>query len=115
MVEYITCHSAPALHWGLLPATRLASRKIAIEQNVKSRTGPALYVFSLLGNSDPPTPTVSCMYNVYIVGRLYSTFRFINLNITSVSEGLGQNHNFSLSLQAISPIKYIIIDTTVIS
>ncbi len=26
--------------WGLLPATRLASRKIFIEQNIKRRTGP---------------------------------------------------------------------------
>jgi hypothetical protein len=43
MVEYIPCYSAPALHWGLLPATRLASRIILIEQNIK-RTGPALCV-----------------------------------------------------------------------
>jgi hypothetical protein len=27
-----------------LPATRLASRKILIEQNIKKRTGPSLYV-----------------------------------------------------------------------
>ncbi len=33
----------------LLPVSRLASRKIIIEQNIKSRTGPALYAFSLLG------------------------------------------------------------------
>jgi hypothetical protein len=32
----------------LLPVTRLASRKILIEQNIKRRTGPALCVFSLL-------------------------------------------------------------------
>ncbi len=38
MVEYIPCYS------GFLPATRLASRKILIEQNVKKRTGPALCV-----------------------------------------------------------------------
>jgi hypothetical protein len=49
MVEYIPSYSAPAEHWGLLPATRLASRKILIEQNIKRRTGPALCVFSLLG------------------------------------------------------------------
>ncbi len=30
-------------------ATRLASRKILIEQNIKRRRWPALYVFSLLG------------------------------------------------------------------
>jgi hypothetical protein len=29
---------------GLLPATRLASRNILIEQNLKNRTGPALCV-----------------------------------------------------------------------
>jgi hypothetical protein len=44
MVEYIPCYSAPALHWGLLPATRLASREILIEQNIKKQTGPSLCV-----------------------------------------------------------------------
>jgi hypothetical protein len=48
VVQYIPCYGAPAVHWGLLPATRLASRKILIEQNIQRRTGPALYVFSLL-------------------------------------------------------------------
>ncbi len=35
-----------AVHWGwgLLPATRLASREILVEQNIKKRTGPALCV-----------------------------------------------------------------------
>ncbi len=33
-----------ALHWGLLHATRLASREILVEQNIKKRTGPALCV-----------------------------------------------------------------------
>ncbi len=49
MVEYVPCYSAPGVRWSLLPATRLASRKMLIEQNIKRRTGPALYVFSLLG------------------------------------------------------------------
>jgi hypothetical protein len=44
MVEYIPCCIAPFEHWGLLPATRLASRKILIKQNIKKRTGPALCV-----------------------------------------------------------------------
>jgi hypothetical protein len=44
MVEYIPCYSALAVHWGLLPGTRLAGRKILIEQNIKKRTGPALCV-----------------------------------------------------------------------
>jgi hypothetical protein len=44
MVEYIPCYFAPELHCGFLPATRLASRKILIEQNIKKWTGPALYV-----------------------------------------------------------------------
>ncbi len=42
MVEYIPCCTAPAEHWCLLPASRLASRNILIEQNIKKRTGPAL-------------------------------------------------------------------------
>jgi hypothetical protein len=28
MMEYIPCYGAPAVHWGLLPATRLATGKI---------------------------------------------------------------------------------------
>jgi hypothetical protein len=44
MVEYILCYGGPAEHWGPLPATRLASRKILIEQNIKKRTGPSLCV-----------------------------------------------------------------------
>jgi hypothetical protein len=44
MVEYILCYGGPAEHWGPLPATRLASRKILIEQNIKEPTGPALCV-----------------------------------------------------------------------
>jgi hypothetical protein len=44
MAEHILCYDGPAEHWGLLPATRLASREILIEQNIKKRTGPALCV-----------------------------------------------------------------------
>jgi hypothetical protein len=44
IVEYIPCCTAPALHWCLLPATRLASRKILTEQKIKKRTGPALWL-----------------------------------------------------------------------
>ncbi len=35
MMEYIPCYSGPAEDWGPLPATRLASRKILIEQNIR--------------------------------------------------------------------------------
>jgi hypothetical protein len=42
--SYIPCYDGPAEHWGLLPASRLASREILIEQNIKKRTGPALCV-----------------------------------------------------------------------
>jgi hypothetical protein len=44
MLEYIPCYIGPAEHWGLLPANRLASREILIEQNIKKRTGPSLCV-----------------------------------------------------------------------
>ncbi len=44
MVEYILSYGGPAEHSGPLPATRLASRKILIEQNIKKQTGPALSV-----------------------------------------------------------------------
>jgi hypothetical protein len=48
-MEYIPSYCAPAVHWGLPPATRLVGRKILMEQNIKRRTGTALYIFSLLG------------------------------------------------------------------
>jgi hypothetical protein len=47
-MEYITCYSAPVVHWSLLPASRPVSREILIERNIKRQTGSALYVFSLL-------------------------------------------------------------------
>ncbi len=59
MVEYIPCLSAPAVDWGFLPATGLASRIILIEQNIKKRTGPALWLLceyaptSRLTNQEP--------------------------------------------------------------
>ncbi len=77
MVEYIPCYSAPALHWGLLPATRLASREILIEQNIKKRTGPSLCVLCGLASGRPvhehsidsllpvlshPSPSVTVVY-----------------------------------------------------
>jgi hypothetical protein len=56
MVEYILCYGGPAEHWGPLPATSLASRKILIEQNIKKRTGPALWL--LYGwEYTPPYPS----------------------------------------------------------
>jgi hypothetical protein len=64
MVEYIPCYGGPAEHWGPLPATRPASRKILIERNIKKRTGPALCV--LCGFPIPRT---------YIEGeRIWSSF-----------------------------------------
>ncbi len=44
MVGYIPYWSAPAVYWGLLSATRLACRKILIKQNIKKRTGAALWL-----------------------------------------------------------------------
>jgi hypothetical protein len=44
---YIPCCTAPAEHWDLLPASRLDSRNILIEQKIKKRTGPALCVCTL--------------------------------------------------------------------
>ncbi len=48
MVEYIPSYGAPAVHWSLLPGTRLASRKILIEENIKSGQGQhSVYLASL--------------------------------------------------------------------
>jgi hypothetical protein len=59
MLEYIPCYGGPTEHWGLLPATRLASRNILIKQNIKKRTGPALCV--LCGSPLPPPPPLSIL------------------------------------------------------
>ncbi len=79
MLEYIPCYSGPAEHWGLLPATRLASREILIEQNFKKRTGPALWVlyvatvdvraYSIVPDHDGvrPEEVNSCVLNSYTV------------------------------------------------
>ncbi len=71
MVEYIPCYSAPAEHWGLLPATRLASREILIEQNIKKRTGPALCV--LCGVNYSNAEVVCCVYIGRGVHRIHRT------------------------------------------
>ncbi len=42
MVEYVPCYTATVEHWGLLPASRLASRKILAELTIKIRSGSAL-------------------------------------------------------------------------
>jgi hypothetical protein len=60
ILEYIPCYCAPAEHWGPLPVIRQTNRKILIEQNIKRRTGPALYyMYNLLGRDEvgyPVTP-----------------------------------------------------------
>jgi hypothetical protein len=61
-MEYIPSYCAPAVHWGLPPATRLVGRKILMEQNIKRLTGPALYIFSLLG------------IHIHCMGILVNTF-----------------------------------------
>jgi hypothetical protein len=39
---------SPTQHWILLPVTRLAGRIILLEQNIKTRTGPALCLLCAL-------------------------------------------------------------------
>jgi hypothetical protein len=51
MVEYILCYGGPAEHLGPLPATRLASRKILIEQNIKKHSVYSEAVYQLVANS----------------------------------------------------------------
>ncbi len=46
-MEYIPCYSAPALYWSLLPAARLASRIILIEQNINRAS--TMYLVSWSG------------------------------------------------------------------
>jgi hypothetical protein len=62
MLEYIRCCGGLADHWGPLPATRLASRKILIQQNIKKRTGPALCVLCV--HALPPPPPRQGLYRL---------------------------------------------------
>jgi hypothetical protein len=51
-MEYTPCYGAPTVHWVSLLASRLASRKILIEHNIKNWTGPALCVLCGRDNSE---------------------------------------------------------------
>jgi hypothetical protein len=66
MVEYIPCYSAPTVHWGFLPATRLASRILLIEPNIKKRTGPALCVLCGITDSRVSVNTHSVQKTVLL-------------------------------------------------
>ncbi len=57
MMEYIPCYSYTRITPGVLPSSRLASRKILIEQNIKKRTGPALCVLYGCGTAGRITQT----------------------------------------------------------
>jgi hypothetical protein len=78
MMEYIPCYSVPAVHWGLLPATRLTSGKILIRQNIKRQTGPALCVLSLLG-IDASTEYTECCPVSFLIFCSISIFLLASL------------------------------------
>jgi hypothetical protein len=64
MVEYIPCSSAPAKHWSLLPVTRLVSKKILIEQNIKiSKSGQGKHSVYSVGPS-------FCTFTNFLTHRL---------------------------------------------
>ncbi len=46
MVEYIPCYSALSVHWSLLPVSRLTSREILTEQNIKNRASTQVHTTS---------------------------------------------------------------------
>jgi hypothetical protein len=80
MVKYIPCYSAPELHWDPLPATRLASRKLLIEQNIKTRAGPALCV---LRGHPPALYTAYMLPYICTVRGLVRDVRKLLVNIAS--------------------------------
>jgi hypothetical protein len=82
MLEYIPCLPAPALHWGPLPATRLASREILIEQNIKKRTGPSLWL--LCGNEPVRILRIHRM-NLYVCGVRKRFERIFAVDIFRIS------------------------------
>ncbi len=60
MVEYILCYGGPAEHWGPLPATRLANRKILylLSKISKSVEGQhSGYSVTVIAAASPPPPT----------------------------------------------------------
>jgi hypothetical protein len=86
MLEYIPCYSAPAVHWVSLPASRLASRKILIEQNITRQTGPTLYVFSLLDTYHKILCPPVKRYGVHWKWKVY-----IFLNVCTGQSGQAKN------------------------
>jgi hypothetical protein len=78
MVEYIPCCTAPALHWGLLHATRLASREILFERNIKKRTGPALFVLYGAHHSCQSHPSYPA---IHVTVHLFSSQTFVHFGL----------------------------------
>jgi hypothetical protein len=81
MVEYILCDCTMHQRYTgcyTVPATRLVSRKILIEKNIKNRTGPALCVLCAYHDSMFRMNSMyrmSSMYSMYRIYILYSLYR----------------------------------------
>jgi hypothetical protein len=95
MMEFILCYGAPTEHWGLLPATKLASRKILIGRNIKRRTGPALCVFSLLGRDS--------LFRIHS-GLCTGTVQHSNFCNTRKEKGSDSDANISLKSNSSEPM-----------
>jgi hypothetical protein len=70
----LICTSS-TVYWGLLPATRLASREILIEQNIKKWTGPALWLLCGIYIADH----IQGLYTVYNGAGVHSTVAVLGL------------------------------------
>jgi hypothetical protein len=107
-VRYIPCYGAPAEQWGPLPVSRLASRKIPIEKNIKRWTGPALYVFSLLGRNH----TGTLLYSKYSKDEVIVTLMLKKIKLTSTKYQPGGLHDEKYNSQ--SKTKVVTLDILVI-
>ncbi len=70
MVEYIPCYSGPAAHWVSLLASRLASRKMLPQQNIKIWTESALILCNLLVSNVQNLPRATALSNHFTVQYL---------------------------------------------
>jgi hypothetical protein len=73
MLEYIPCYGASVENWGLLPPTRLASRKILIEHISKSGQGQHS-VYSVVETAKSVPYRRLMLTAVQLSSEVYSSF-----------------------------------------
>ncbi len=85
---YSPCFSAPAVYWSFLPATGLASRIILIEQNIKKRTGPALWLLCVRDTYSANFTRVQHTVSYRIVADFSVTYFYYRIEVMAMQTTL---------------------------